>query len=316
MMNPSPHSSVMLHETLAYLSPHDNEIIVDGTFGAGGHSRAILQAANCIVYGIDRDPSAKHFADKLSNEFPNRFQLLEGAFSDMDMLLAQHNISQVDGILLDVGVSSMQLDQADRGFSFMQDGPLDMRMGQSGASAADFVNLTEETELANIIYQYGDEPDSRRIAKAICEYRKEQPFTTTRELATIVRKAIRRRPKHIDPATRTFQAIRIWVNDELGELERALEKTEALLKPGGRLVVITFHSLEDRIVKQFLTNNSEKKQHVNKYAVKKDEEIAYSSFQLLNRKAVEPSEAEVNSNIRARSAKLRAAVRTNKEDNL
>ncbi|MBL0318275.1 MAG: 16S rRNA (cytosine(1402)-N(4))-methyltransferase RsmH [Alphaproteobacteria bacterium] len=312
----SPHISVMLKETIDFLAPKDGEIIVDGTFGAGGHSRAILDTANCRVFGIDRDPAARSFSENLSHDFPNRFVLLEGPFSDMDFLLAKHGVSQVDGILLDIGVSSMQIDQAERGFSFMQDGPLDMRMGNSELTAADIVNLTEENELADIIFKYGDEPDSRRIAKAICNSRKEKAITSTHELAVIVRSAIRKYPKHIDPATRTFQALRIWVNDELGELEKALEKAELLLKPGGRLVVITFHSLEDKIVKEFLNTRSEKKRHVNKYAVNQERDASSSLFELLTRKAVCPSDEEVKHNFRARSAKLRAALRRLKKGEL
>ncbi len=312
----SSHLSVMPAETIHYLAPKDGEVFVDGTFGAGGHSRKILEAANCKVFGIDRDPSAKPFADNLAQEFPEHFMLMEGTFSEMDFLLAQHKVTQVDGILLDIGVSSMQIDQAERGFSFMQDGPLDMRMGNNSLSAADIVNLTEENELADMIFNFGDEPDSRRIAKAICLSRKEKAITTTQELAVIVRSAIRKYPKHIDPATRTFQALRICVNDELGELERALEKTESLLKPGGRLVIITFHSLEDKIVKQFLMTKSEKKRHVNKYALNNEMNASNSIFELLTRKAVCPSDDEVRHNVRSRSAKLRAALRTSKKGGL
>ncbi len=307
----APHFSVMRDETLEYLAPKAGKIYVDGTFGAGGHSRAILEAAECKLYAIDRDPDAKTFAAPLLEEFPQRFQLLQGNYSDMQQLLATIGVTHVDGILLDIGVSSMQLDRAERGFSFSKDAPLDMRMSQEGKDATSLVNETEEEELANIIYLYGGERLSRRIAKAIVTARSEEPITRTVQLAEIIRKAVGRYNDTIDPATRSFQAIRIWVNDELGELERGLAAAERLLNPGGRLVVISFHSLEDGIVKQFFKTRSGHKEQVSRYLPERpNDNSPDASFTTLTRKSVKASDAELKRNIRSRSAHLRAAERT------
>ena len=241
MNNSSPHYPVMLNEMLEYVSPKDGEVYVDGTFGAGGYSRALLQAADCKVYAIDRDPNVKQLAEELEAEFPGRIELLIGRFSDMERLLKDAGVEKVDAVVLDIGVSSMQIDQAQRGFSFMRQGPLDMRMSQQGIDAAYVVNNTDEQQLADIIYKYGGEKKSRRVASAIVKARAEQPITTTSELASIVRSVVRMAKDKIDPATRTFQALRIWVNDELGELRDALEASEKVLVTYGRLVVVTFH---------------------------------------------------------------------------
>lgn len=246
----SPHAPVMLHEMLDWLAPRDNGVYVDGTFGAGGYSRAILKAADCRVYAIDRDPSTRAFADKLAAEFPGRFVWLLGNFSDMMSLLELHGVQGVDGIVLDLGVSSMQLDQAERGFSFRHDGPLDMRMGE-GPSAADIVNACSEAELADIFHYYGEENAARRIAAAIVKARAEAPITRTMQLADIIRGVLGGRHGKTDPATRSFQALRIFVNHEFESLETGLRAAEELLAPDGRLVVVSFHSLEDRIVKRF-----------------------------------------------------------------
>lgn len=307
----APHYSVMRDETLQYLAPQAGKIYVDGTFGAGGHSRAILESAECILYGIDRDPDAKTFAAPLLQDFPKRFQLLQGNYSDMESLLATAGVTHVDGILLDIGVSSMQLDRAERGFSFSKDAPLDMRMSQEGKDASSLVNGMEEEELANIIYLYGGERLSRRIAKAIVTARSVEPITRTVQLAEIIRKAAGRYNDTIDPATRSFQAIRIWVNDELGELERGLAAAERLLNPGGRLVVISFHSLEDGIVKQFFKTRSGHKEQVSRYVPElPNDNTPDASFLTLTRKSVKASDTELKHNIRSRSAHLRAGERT------
>ena len=305
----APHIPVLLTEVLAALSPHDGEMFVDGTFGAGGYSRAILGTAQCRVMGIDRDPSAVVRGQTLSTESGGRFQMVEGCFGDMEALLAGQSITTVDGIALDIGVSSMQVDEAERGFSFAKDGPLDMRMSGSGPTAADIVNETEEADLANIIFQYGEERLSRRVAHAIVAIRREQKFTSTRELATIIRKVVPKSGDGIDPATRTFQALRIAVNDELGELRRGLAAAETILSPGGRLAVVTFHSLEDRVVKEFFRESSgggaRPSRHVPIVAAPTP-----PTFTLLSRRAVRPAADEIARNPRSRSAKLRAAIRT------
>lgn len=306
-----PHAPVMLHEVLASLDPQGGGHYVDGTFGAGGYTRAVLKAADCKVFSIDRDSHVERFAGELKEEFGGRFVFLSGAFGNMVDLLAKTGVSSVDGIVLDIGVSSMQLDEAERGFSFKKSGPLDMRMSQSGTSAADVVNGAPEEVLADIIAHYGEERAARRIAKAIVAARAEAPITTTHALAALVAKTIGRGNGKIDPATRTFQALRIYVNDELGELVRALHAAEHLLVPGGRLVVVTFHSLEDRIVKRFFQSRTGAgegggSRHLPVAEVKK---IAPSFHQPV-RKAIAAGDAEAEVNPRARSAKLRWGVRT------
>jgi 16S rRNA (cytosine1402-N4)-methyltransferase len=299
----APHVPVLLAEVLESLDPKPGELIVDGTFGAGGYARAIL-ATGAKVVGFDRDPTVRRFAAGFPQD---RFRLVEARFSEMDAELGEGG---ADGVALDLGVSSMQLDQPERGFSFMADGPLDMRMGGEGPTAADLVNTAEPAELARILYVYGEERESRRIARAIARRRTEQPFTRTLELAEFVEKALGgRRGAKIHPATRTFQALRIAVNEELAELEAGLVAAETVLKPGGRLCVVTFHSLEDRIVKGFLSVRAGRTPAGSRHAppVKAG---APPSFKLLFNGARGPSEAEAKANPRARSAKLRAAVRT------
>ena len=310
----SEHISVMLPEVLQAMQPSDGEIFVDGTFGAGGYSRALLEAAKCTVYAIDRDPSVAETAAKLAKAFPNRFFWLAGNFGDMIELLAEKGVNSVNGIVLDIGVSSMQIDNAERGFSFKKDAPLDMRMSRDGLSAADIVNNAPEAELADIIFQYGEERKARQIARAIIEQRKIKPITTTKELADIARKVVRYAGDGIDPSTRTFQALRIKVNDELGELERALKAAEKILAPSGRLVVVSFHSLEDRIVKQFFRvcsgDTSGGSRHLPYIgATHKATTNHLPAFFLKNRKPVLPSAAEIDSNPRSRSAKLRFAIK-------
>jgi 16S rRNA (cytosine1402-N4)-methyltransferase len=308
-MTGAPHIPVLLAEVLAALAPRDGEIHVDGTFGAGGYTRAILGAANCRVVAIDRDPTAVARGQALSAESGGRLDMIEGRFGDLDVLVAGHGITAVDGIALDIGVSSMQVDEAERGFSFAKDGPLDMRMEATGLSAADIVNTTEEDELANLIFQYGEERHSRRVAHAIVAIRREQKFTRTTELARIIRKAVPKSADGIDPATRTFQALRIVVNDELGELRRGLAAAERLLSPGGRLAVVTFHSLEDRVVKDFFKQRSGAGARPSRHLPIMDVGPA-PTFTLSSRRAIRPGEDEIARNPRARSAKLRVALRT------
>ncbi len=311
-MNIAPHMPVMLKEVLESLNPEDGKVYVDGTFGAGGYSRAILEAADCTVIGVDRDETARPAAEALVADFPDRFVFMPGCFGDVGALLSQAGYRGVDGFVLDIGVSSMQIDQPERGFSFRFDGPLDMRMGRAmgGPTAADIVNEMEEADLADVIYKYGEERHSRRVAKAIVTRRAEQRFERTSDLAGVVRSALPFSKKDkIDPATRTFQALRIAVNDELGELERALEASKVILNDRGRLVVVTFHSLEDRIVKTFLRGASGHSAAVSRYAPVAEVAGPVPAFKLLGRKAVKASDEEIAGNARSRSAKLRAAQR-------
>ncbi len=303
------HLPVLLSEVVEALQPRDGAVYVDGTFGAGGYSRALLDAARCAVWGIDRDPDAIAGGQRLAAQYDGRLALIEGCYGDMDSLLAERGVDAVDGIALDLGVSSMQLDQPERGFSFRGDGPLDMRMGQSGPSAADIVNTTEEGELADLIFKYGEERHSRRIARAIVAARQQAPILRTAQLAGIVARVLGRGDGRIHPATRTFQALRIAVNDELGELDRGLHASEKMLRAGGRLAVVSFHSLEDRIVKDFLRQRSgttpRPSRHMPEVAA-----AAPAAFRLINRKPIVPSETEANANSRARSARLRVAEAT------
>lgn len=300
------HVPVMLAEVLAALAPKDGAIYLDGTFGAGGYSRAILQAAKCDVIAIDRDPEAIARGAALKAEFGARLALIEGRFGAMDELSSARDI---DGVALDLGVSSPQIDDPARGFSFRGDGPLDMRMGSDGPSAADIVNTWPEGELADAIYRYGEERHSRRIAKKIVAFRAAKRIERTGELAEIVRACVPRSKDGIDPATRTFQALRIAANDELGELARGLAAAERLLKPGGRLAVVSFHSLEDRAVKEFLKKRSGGEDRGSRHLPAKAAPRA-PSFALLGRKGAKPGEAEIARNPRARSATLRVAERT------
>lgn len=302
------HVPVMIDEVLETLAVRPGGDYVDGTFGGGGYSRAILDRLPGRLIGIDRDPAAVRRGQALAEE-SDAFTMLEGRFGDMAEHLAEIAIDQLDGIVLDIGVSSQQIDDPERGFSFAADGPLDMRMAADGESAADVVNGADEQTLASIIYRYGEERASRRIAKAIIERRGQAPITRTGELAKVVADVLGRRGK-IDPATRTFQALRIYVNDELGELERALAAAEHLLKPGGRLVVVAFHSLEDRIVKQFLTARSGRTARPSRHLPDMPDAAAdKATFCPLFRRPLTPSDAEVRNNPRARSARLRAAER-------
>ena len=299
----TPHVPVLIDGVMSALAPLQGKTIVDATFGAGGYSRAFLEAGASVI-ALDRDPSARKFAQGLPAD---RFRLVESRFSELDEVTGP---GAVDGVVFDIGVSSMQLDEPERGFSFMRDGPLDMRMAADGPTAADLVNDAEPADLARILYVYGEERQSRRIAGAIARRRAEQPFTRTLELAEFIEKALGgRRGAKTHPATRSFQAIRIAVNEELAELEAGLAAAERALKVGGVLCVVTFHSLEDRIVKTFLSLRAGKTPGGSRHAPPVQAGAA-PSFQLLFNGAQAPSDAEMAANPRARSAKLRAAVRT------
>lgn len=301
------HLPVLLAEVVEHLAPKEGGVYVDGTFGAGGYTRAILEAADCRVIAIDRDPSAIVGGADLVRAYPGRLAISQDRFGNLAEVAAMLDAPQVDGVVLDIGVSSMQIDEGERGFSFRREGPLDMRMSSDGLSAADLVNKLSETELANLIYRFGEEKRSRGVAKAILEARAEAPIERTLQLADIIAKVVWAKPHEPHPATRTFQALRIAVNDELGELDRALEAAERILKPGGRLVVVTFHSLEDRIVKTFLANRAKASSGSRHMPAA---QAAAPSFKLVAKGAVEAGEAELANNPRARSAKLRAAERT------
>jgi 16S rRNA (cytosine1402-N4)-methyltransferase len=308
-MTTAGHVPVMLAEVLAMLGPQDGATYLDATFGGGGYARAILGAApGCTVFAIDRDPDAIARGAALAQAFAGRLHLVEGRFGDMLALLRDRGISALDGVVMDLGVSSFQLDQAERGFSFRADGPLDMRMEKSGPSAAELVNTLPERELADIIFRFGEERFARRIARSIVTRRAEAPFTTTADLAALVRRAVPRDPSGIDGATRSFQALRIAVNDELGEVERGIAAAMELLAPGGRLVVVAFHSLEDRIVKQAMAAASGRGG-----ASRHDPAALFGrakpAFHLLTPRALRPQNVEASANPRARSARLRGIER-------
>jgi len=302
--NQAPHVPVLVSDVIAALALQGGETVVDGTFGAGGYTRALLSAGAGRVMGFDRDPDAIEAGRSLVPD--SRLELIQENFSQMDRVLAERGIGLVDAIALDIGVSSMQLDRAERGFSFQADGPLDMRMSRSGLTAAEFLNTAEEAEIARVLRDYGEEPRARAIARAIVAAR---PVERTAELAAIVRRAAGfRQGQKADPATRTFQAIRIHLNAELDELEQGLEAAERALKPGGRLAVVTFHSLEDRIVKRFFRERSGGTPAGSRHrpAIVDPNEPTFERVA----KPLGPSERELAANPRARSARLRSAVRT------
>lgn len=303
-----PHDPVMKDEMLEMLAPKDNGTYIDGTFGAGGYSHAILSSADCRVFAIDRDPSTREFAKKLEEEFPSRFVWLLGNFADMCSLAAAHGVTEANGIVLDLGISSMQVDQADRGFSFKNDGPLDMRMSQQGMSAADIVNNAPEQELADILYYYGEETAARRIARAIVETRANEKIKGTRQLADIIRKTVGGGGK-TDPATRSFQALRIHVNQELESIEGGLKAAESMLAPGGRLVVVSFHSLEDRLVKRFFYSRCGRLGEQSRHMPSRPEDVVAPRFFMPKPEKRVAGDVEVARNPRSRSATLRTMER-------
>lgn len=304
-MEQTPHIPVLMTEVLQALACKEGGVYIDGTFGAGGYTTAILTANNANqVIGFDRDPEAVRTAMAMEEKYDGRFSFVHDCFGNM----AEHVTERVDGVVLDLGVSSMQIDQAERGFSFRLDGPLDMRMGKEGLSAKDVVNGFKEKEIADIIFKYGEEKASRRIAAAIVKARNEKPIVSTAQLAEVIHSVMPRPKDGSDSAMRSFQALRIFVNDELGELERALEASIRLLKAGGRLVVVTFHSLEDRIVKNFLIRHSGLEPNENRHApiaLHRDAPL----FQVVTKKPIVPGAEELGRNGRSHSAKLRAGIR-------
>ncbi len=306
---PVPHVPVLLDEVLKYLDPKPGDVMIDGTLGAGGYSRALLAAGSQVV-GVDRDPDAISAGQTLVAESEGRLTLVPGQFADLDAHAKGAGYDGVDGVVLDLGVSSMQLDQAERGFSFLRDGPLDMRMEQAGPSAADVVNTLPVKDLIRIIGLLGEEKRATTVAHAIDTARKEKPFSRTIELANLVEKVLGRSPKkaQIHPATRTFQALRIYVNGELHQAARALGAAERVLNAGGRLVVVSFHSLEDRIVKRFLQDRTKTRGGGSRHMP--EEDVPPPTFEPLTRKAIEAGDAETSGNPRARSARLRAGRRT------
>ncbi|MDR3538839.1 MAG: 16S rRNA (cytosine(1402)-N(4))-methyltransferase RsmH [Acetobacteraceae bacterium] len=305
----SGHIPVMLQEIVTALAPHADGVYLDGTFGGGGYAAAILDAAPCVLWAIDRDPAAIARGASLAARFPGRLHLLQGEFGNMLALLAEAGVTALDGVVLDLGVSSFQIDDPARGFSFRSDGPLDMRMGNHGTTAADLVNSLPEKALADLLYEFGEERASRRIAHAIVAARAEAPVETTGRLASIIRSVLPPDRSGNHPATRSFQALRIQVNDELGEIERALEQAVQLLAPGGRLVVVSFHSLEDRIVKRFMGEAAGRAPGLSRHDPRGLAARPAAGFRLVTTKALRPSAAEIAVNPRARSARLRALER-------
>lgn len=299
------HFPVLLNEVLTYLNCQQKGLFMDGTFGAGGYTKAILNAnSENKVISFDRDPSVQKTAEDVKKEYKSRFSFVHDCFSNMEKYLTE----PLDGLVLDLGVSSMQIDERERGFSFRFDGPLDMRMGQEGLSAKEVVNQFKESELADILFKYGEEKASRRIAKNIIKSRQKKEIETTGELAEIIHQVMPKPKDGSDSAMRSFQALRIFVNDELGELERALDSAKRVLKPNGRLVVVTFHSLEDRIVKNFMIQNSDLKPNQNRHDVMSFIESEKPVLKVLTKKAVLPTKEEIELNSRSHCAKLRAAV--------
>jgi 16S rRNA (cytosine1402-N4)-methyltransferase len=303
------HVPVLLNEMLAALAPRDGGVYLDGTFGGGGYAEALLRSARCTVWALDRDPAAIARAATLVARYPGHLHLLHGNFADLLALLAAHGVAALDGVVLDLGVSSFQLDDPGRGFSFRSDGPLDMRMDPVGPTAADLVNTLPERELAEILFTFGEERASRRIARSIVAARGRVPITTTTQLAGLIRAVLPPDRSGIDPATRSFQALRIRVNDELGAIAPALAAAARLLRPGGRLVVVAFQSLEDRIVKRFMADIAGRAAGPSRHDPGGLRTRERPVFRLLTRRAVRPGPTELERNVRARSARLRAIER-------
>jgi 16S rRNA (cytosine1402-N4)-methyltransferase len=303
----------MLSEMIDWLHPCDKGTYIDGTFGAGGYSRAILSAADCRVFAIDRDPTTRMFAEKLEQEFPDRFIWLCGNFADMCSLVAMHGVTSVNGVVLDLGVSSMQLDRAERGFSFRSDGPLDMRMGGSGTSAADLIATADEKEIADILFYYGEEKAARSIARAIVAERAITPITRTSQLADVIRAAVGGKQSKTDPATKSFQALRIHINQEFESIESGLKAADSILAPSGRLVVVTFHSLEDRLVKRYYHSRCGRLGEHSRHVPEKHAEAAPHFFLPRPEKRT-PSDEEIAANPRSRSATMRMMERATTMD--
>jgi 16S rRNA (cytosine1402-N4)-methyltransferase len=303
------HVPVLLKEMLGALAPRDGGIYLDGTFGGGGYAEAVLGAAQCTLWALDRDPDAIARGAGLVARFPGRLHLLHGNFADLLALLTDRGVTALDGVVLDLGVSSFQIDTPERGFSFRADGPLDMRMDRTGPTAADLVNTLPERELADVLFALGEERAARRIARAIVAARACAPITTTAALADIIRGVLPPDRSGIDPATRSFQALRIRVNDELAAIERALADAARLLRPGGRLVVVAFHSLEDRIVKRFMAEVTGRAAAPSRHDPRGLRTRPHAVFRLLTRQAIRPGAEELERNVRARSARLRAIER-------
>lgn len=307
-MNDDGHVPVLLNEVISYLKPTGNETYIDGTFGAGGYTEEVLKTPETKVIAIDRDPAAIKRAEEFTEKYGDRFTIAENCFSEMKSVAENAGVTSVDGIMLDVGVSSYQIDQPDRGFSYRFDGPLDMRMSGKGESAADVVAMKNAVELARIFYKYGEEKKSRRVAEEIVKERQENPILTTQHLVEVVSRIVKMKSHEGHPAMRVFQALRIYVNDELGELEKALEASANLLKPGGKLCVVSFHSLEDRMVKRFFQKQSGQNKKRTGYAVMPVED-APADFKMPFKKAIVASEDETRINPRSRSAHLRVLER-------
>jgi 16S rRNA (cytosine1402-N4)-methyltransferase len=303
------HQPVMLAEIVAALAPKAGGTYLDATFGGGGYAAAILESAMCTLWAIDRDPDAIARGAALAVRHPGKLHLIHGGFGDLLALLAGHGVSRLDGAVLDLGVSSFQIDDPARGFSFRADGPLDMRMDRAGVTAADLVATLSERDLADTLFQFGEERLSRRIARAVVTARAEAPIETTGRLASVIRSVVPKDGSGIDPATRSFQALRIRVNDELGQIEAALAQAASLLTPGGRLVVVSFHSLEDRIVKRFMTDAAGRAPGLSRHDPRGLAARPEAAFKLLQTRAQRPADAETHANPRARSARLRAIER-------
>ena len=304
------HKPVLLNESINLFSNIKNSIFIDGTFGDGGHSKAILEKyKSCKVYALDRDPDVKYNANFFKKKYENRFKFICGKISDLEKIAENENLkNKINGVLFDLGVSTRQLKDKKRGFSFQNDGPLDMRMSKSGATAADFLNNKNEKEISDIIYRFGEERSSRKIAKAIINYKKKKNLETTFELAQIIRTVKKTsKKKFIDPSTKTFQAIRIYVNNELSELEKGLDSAVKILKKGGILAIISFHSMEDRIVKDFFNRNSGKTSNISRYLPPIEPNNIVKSLKVITKKVIKPMKDEIKLNYYSRSAKLRIA---------
>jgi 16S rRNA (cytosine1402-N4)-methyltransferase len=308
-MNKFSHISVLRDEAVEMLAPRDGGVYLDGTFGGGGYTKAILERAACRVIAVDRDPEAVRRAEVFAQNYAGRFEIFHGRISNISEMLAARGITTLDGAVFDLGVSSYQIDDATRGFSFRQNGPLNMQMGSSDVDAAQIVNFCSESELADILFKFGDEKAARRIAKAIVERRKVEKFATTADLAGVIRSVVRPDKSGMDPATRSFQALRIAVNEELTDVEAGLAQAAVLLAPGGRLVAVSFHSLEDRIVKQFFAHSTGRAPGASRHDPAGLLAQEAPRFTLITRAPIVPGAAEVSANPRARSAKLRTMER-------